>query len=420
MLASTKSIGMHPTTNESWRCAWSTLLDRQVVMRLGILTSLLLPLIMGIPCAVGQTGDATDLKPDSEIEEVLKVYSDLDKVPGIVAAIATQGKPLRIAASGIRRAGRRPELQIDSVMHLGSCTKAMTATLVGCLVDEGKLDFQGTIAQQLPELSDSIHPDYRDVTLLQCLRHTSGMPANANNWWMNHRQKTTIQKKRFDIAVDSLARPPKHPAGTHYEYSNLGYMIAGMMIERATNQSWEEAMRERLFRPLGLTQAGFGIPGRKDSLVQPWGHTIGNDGQWVSRQGDNAPALGPAGTAHMPVSQWSRFTLFAAQGYQISKGRQPGQPPAVKISQATWKQLFETAVIGDQDTKYACGWSVVERPWADGIAINHSGSNTMWYCVVWSAPSRGKSYLVAMNIAGGETPKIADQLVFRLIQLDRP
>ena len=137
------------------------------------------------------------------------------------------------------------------------------------------LSWDSTIKQVLPELSKKIHTDYHDVTLSQLAMHYGGLPANARNWWLNGGDDIT--QRRELIAADSLATAPKHKPGTKYLYSNLGYMIAGLMAARTTGKSWEQLVREEVFEPLNLKSAGFGPPGTKGGVDQPWGHVIGAD-----------------------------------------------------------------------------------------------------------------------------------------------
>lgn len=370
--------------------------------------------------ASNQSGDS--IEEDRSIKSMLQQENFGERIPGIVAAIATEGEPIRIAALGIRRIGRKPEIGIDDPMHLGSCTKAMTSILVGQLVEEGLLSFEDTVGERLPELAKEIEPSYRSVTLRQCLTHTTGMPANASNWWLNGRDDSlTIQRKRYLIAVDSLSEAPQHLPGTNYLYSNLGYMIAGMMVEKATGNSWETAVSARLFPKVGIENFGFGIPGKINSISTPWGHRLNTMGKPRPIQGDNAPALGPAGTIFMPVEQWSRFVLTVNQGFRLSIDEKAEHCDSARelMGPETWKQIFAVQSINNKSTDYACGWNVVSRSWAGGKAISHTGSNTMWFSAVWAAPAKKKAYLVAVNVAGDNTSKVVDQVVSKLIQLDR-
>ena len=345
-----------------------------------------------------------DQTQNTQILDLLKKTIDTDPtVPGVIAAIASKKDSLSIASTGLRKIGEEQAIEPADIMHLGSCTKPMTATLAAIMVDQGKLTWETTILDQLPKLAKNIHADYRQVTLKQLLQHRSGMPANAKNWWL--RDGKSVWKRRLNIAIDSLQSKPINPVDTKYLYSNLGYMVAGMMIGSVDNQPWEKTIKQRLFKPLGLDSAGFGVPGKRGKLTQPWGHKISGN-KLTPVQHDNAPALGPAGTVHMNLMDWSRFGLLHIDGW-------------VEKNQLIKPDSLEILHTCGREQTYGMGWIILERSWGKGQVLTHSGSNTMWYCTIWVAPNTEKVYLVALNVAGGETAKKADNLIGKLIALDR-
>jgi hypothetical protein len=122
-------------------------------------------------------------------------------------------------------------------------------------------------------------------------------------------------------------------------------------------------------------------------------------------QSDNAPVLGPAGTVHCSISDWSRFiaeTLHAAQGH-----------PTL-VSAETFKKL--TMPMPKQD--YAGGWIITQRHWANGLALTHAGCNGMWYCNVWIAPRKDFAVLIALNYGSDPAAKAADEGVGKLIDFN--
>ena len=81
-------------------------------------------------------------------------------------------------------------------------------------------------------------------------------------------------KRRLALAEANLQDGPEREIGKEYEYSNLGYMLAGCFLERVGEGTWEELIAKDVFAPLGMTSAGFGPPNTKDEEDQPWGHVI--------------------------------------------------------------------------------------------------------------------------------------------------
>ncbi len=341
------------------------------------------------------------LEPDPRVNRVLQPLLDRHNVPGLVGALLVGEKLTAIGAVGVRKLGTEAPITVNDRVHIGSCTKAMTATLIGLLVDEGKLSWSSTVREIFPERAKSLHPDFQGVTVIQLLNHRAGLPPNGN-WWMLGRNKTTTEQRKVLLSEMMKSSPVTKPGST-YEYSNVGYAIAGLMAEQVTGKSWEMLMRTRLFEPLEMATAGFGIPGKPGSVVEPWGHHDVS-GRIESIQEDNAPALGPAGTVHVSVPYWAKFAALHLQG---ARGK------ARLLKAETFRTMHTPPPGGD----YAAGWSVAGRSWAGGTALNHSGSNLTWYASVWLAPSRNFAFLTATNQGGAAAAKVCDDAIGALIAL---
>jgi len=179
-----------------------------------------------------------------------------------------------------------------------------------------------------------------------------------------------------------LALPPVNPPDTVYLYSNSGYVVAGAAIERATGKSWETLMVEEVFGPLDMASCGFGAPGNAAAVPvdQPWGHS-GLSPVAPGPDADNPPALGPAGTVHCSLGDWAKFVA-------IFLGANPGY-----LSESSRATLTTPEAGAD----YALGWATANRPWAGGMALNHAGSNALWFADAWVAPARDRAFLTVTN-----------------------
>ena len=331
----------------------------------------------------GSLGTSGSSASDESIRHLLSRAVKRGGSPGLIAAIVDRRGVRAIAAAGVRKVGHTQPLLTTDLVHIGSNTKAMTATMLAVLVHDGVFGsgWNTSITEVFPELRGDIHPDYHAVTLWQLVTMTGGIPCDAANWHA-HGDAHLIER-RYRILRDNLADPPGAAAGEHL-YSNLAYAVAGAMAERVTTRTWESLMRDRLFVPLGISSAGFGAPGSPEELGAPWGHQRDPDsGNWVPDQDDNAAALGPAGTVHIGIEDWARFfSLWLTR-----------EPPAI-VDRETLGRLV-TPVAG----RYAAGWLVVRRLWAGGRAITHDGSNGSWYTKLMVAPAVGRAYVVAANSA---------------------
>ena len=299
----------------------------------------------------------------------------------------------------MRRQGLPHEVTVDDLIHIGSNGKAMTATMLAVLVEDGVFPdgWETTIADVFPELVGVIHPDYEGVELFEIVRMTGGLP-NPIPGLSAHTDVADIAERRYAILRDELMEPPVGPVG-EFSYSNLGYVVAGAMAEELTGQSWETLMEGRLFAPLGITSVGFGPPGTIGAVDQPWGHERDSAGQWTPVQRDNPEAGGPMGTMHISIEGWAKFI-----GLWFSS-----QTPAI-LDRAAFDELLVT-----DSEEYAAGWVVVPRDWAEGVALTHEGTNLTWSTVLWMAPDRGIAYLAAANAWDPEIFAVLDTVIAGLI-----
>ncbi len=339
---------------------------------------------------------------DDEITGILSKICQRHALPAMAAAIVTSQGLQKVGAVGVRKWGTNVPVTLDDMWHLGSDTKIMTSTLAAIMVEQGKLKWTSTVSDVFPELAASFHPDLRNVSLIQLLSHRAGLPANIDYDAIN--KTHFIQAQRIDAVKEGLSRKPLSAPGSEFLYSNLGYIIAGAMIERASGMDWESAIKKYVFTPLGMTSAGFGGLGTPGQIDQPWGHVKSK--QPVLGNGpdvDNPPVLGPAGRVHCTIQDWAKFIQDQLRGAR-------GEPALLKPESY---QMLQTPHFGGD---YALGWIVVQRDWAGGTALTHTGSNTFFLALVWIAPSRDFAILVCTN-EGTDSFGAADEAVSQIIQI---
>ncbi len=335
-----------------------------------------------------------DLDASRSLEEALETIRAAYDLPALAAFTLHGDIIVEQAAVGRCSAKGDAPVSADAQWHLGSNTKAMTATLAGVLVEEGRLRWESTLGEVLGDAAPDMDPAHRDTTLAMLLHHTSGITANID-WF-------AAPEDRLACAAEILSSPPADQRGSH-AYSNAGYVVAGAMMEAVTGKRWEDLMREKLFAPLGMMDSGFGAPSRPGA---PWGHRDGLLG-WkpvdpASRSADNAPVLGPAGTVHATLADYARFLAIHLKGARGQGGI---------VSADTFATLHTPPEGGD----YAMGWIVTDRDWAGGRALTHGGSNTLWYATAWIAPEKNMAFFAVTN-AGGDTGfEAADRAIEALL-----
>ena len=349
------------------------------------------------------------------LEGLLEPIRRRHELPALAAAVVRDGRLAALGAVGVRKAGSTVAVTRDDALHIGSCTKAMTATLIALLVDEGKLRWETTLAEGLPALAAGMHAGYRKATLEHLLSHRAGVAANVPPGVPFGRLWTLPgepPEQRRAYAKLLLAVPPRSKPGSKYLYSNAGYAIAAAIAERAAGASWRELMRRRIFDPLGMKTAGFGSMGTPGKIDQPWQHVLrGGKRQAIGPrpQSDNPPAIGPGGRVHCSIGDWAKFVAAHLGGPR-------GRTCPIRLKRATWRRLHTPP----QGGSYALGWSVTQRAWGGGTVLTHAGSNTMNFAVVWMAPKRDVAVLVATNLGGPPAPKACDDAAAALVRKFAP
>ncbi|MBL8965018.1 MAG: beta-lactamase family protein [Phycisphaeraceae bacterium] len=355
-----------------------------------------------------------------EIDRVLARHG----IPALAGAIVTTDGLTGIGVAGDRASDRDDPVLPGDSFHLGSCTKAMTATLIAILVEDNLLTWDTTLEQALPDIAPEMHEGFKSVTVADLLVQRSGVPADmsANGVWAGlWAGRGSLVDQRRECARVMLAQPPSHDR-SRFVYANANFILAGHIAEVAAGEPWEDLMRSRLFTPLGMTTAGFGAPGSAEHPDAPRGHRPDGTSAGFGRGADNPPALGPAGTVHASLEDWGKFVSFHLRGAKAAREGLGLDIGGVEIRPRTWSRLH-TPVRGEGGD-YAMGWRATERSWAQApqgkpTVLTHAGSNTMWYCVVWAAPEAGFAVLSASNAATDAAQKACDEVSGMLIKAHR-
>lgn len=177
---------------------------------------------LGSGLLVGGSSPAATASLTSQLEAVRSKHS----LPALGAARFNLDGLTHEAATGFRKAGGTRPVTTRDIWHLGSMTKAMTASLLATYVAEKRLDWDDDLEKLIPHACRGAAPAAARITLRQLLQHRSGLPANLRSWWGLPRadQRGEI----LSLAAPSAAKLP--PAGT-FLYSNAGYAIAGHIAE---------------------------------------------------------------------------------------------------------------------------------------------------------------------------------------------
>ncbi len=347
----------------------------------------------------------------NRLDGALRPYLALYGLPALAAAVVRDGRITAAGAVGTRRTGTDIPVTINDRFHIGSDAKAMTALLAAMMIEAGKLRWDATVAAIFPELAAITAPAVAGITLEQLLSHTSGIPGDnpAQDKLIEQSlaQPGNLDELRSWIIKGLVKQPLQSKPGENFAYSNLGYTLAGAIIERVAGKTWEELIAERIFDPLGLKTAGFGPQSSLGRVDAPLGHRTLSDGtlkaMLAGPNGDNPEVIGPAGTVHLSVLDFAKWA-----GWHTGSGKRG--PPLVHAE--TFAKLHamviamplkpDAAVGTPSQGKYGFGMGEVTLPFSPEPFLFHGGSNEMNLAYVMMQPKYDFAMVMMTNRGGAK------------------
>lgn len=331
-------------------------------------------LTLACPAAAAAPPPATAER--SEVAAIDSALADA-AAKGFGGAIIIEqgGKVLLSKGYGFADRERHIPFTPDTIAQVGSITKSQTGAAIATLIAEGKVKLSDPVSKFVPE---AVEPG-RSRTIAQLASHSSGLLDSCTGDFMPQSEAMLVS--------DCLARPLQHPVGED-NYSNMGYSTLALIVQRVTGKPWEEALRERVWAPLGMKDIGFYFRGQSDDLFAR-GYLKDVEQPVISReiaklQGSDWALRGNGGI------QASATTMMRyLDGLLDPKG---GLPEAAR-------QLILSPVPG-QKGEVQEGFGLAFRYEADGtpIRMGHAGSDGTFFSYLgWLRGNDVRIYLVGNN-----------------------
>ena len=367
--------------------------------RLATLALLALPILSPRAAHAQQTppAPATTRAPlsDAEIRAIVEQRVADKRSAGIVVGVLHPDGRTQVVAAGTAGPGR-PPLDRNTVFEIGSITKVFTGTLLAALAEEGRVRLDDPVQKYLP---DSVRVPTRNgkaITLALLAEQRSGLPrlpdnmrpADAANPYADY---SVAQLYQF-LSNHQLTRDP----GQTWEYSNLGVGLLGHALARATGQSYEELVRERVLAPLRMTNTSVTLtPPMRERLALGHGPQGGVVANWT------IPTLAGAGALLSTVTDMLKFVDANLHPERGPLGR------AVALAQRERAAAAPPMSIG-------LTWLIM-RAGADTI-LWHNGGTGGYRSFVGFVPLRKLGVVVLTNSGGAG----ADDLGMHLLDRDLP
>lgn len=342
--------------------------------------------------------DEADPKPPtaatatSKYAELIEHTRGAHDLPAIGVAVMSGTQVRELDVSGVRSKRNPSPVTTEDKWHLGSNTKAMTATMVAMMVDEGELDWDTPVAELFAEISAD--PAWRAVTLRHLLDHRAGLEPNLPDA-LSQRSRGGEEPRalRAEWVADVLSRVPTGEVG-NYAYSNAGYTMLGALLETRWDAPYAELIDARLWTPLQMSSCGLGGPGSDNAR--------GHAGRVAQGPGaDNPAVMSPAGAAHCALADYAKFL-------QLHLRAEQGEPRLLAADS------FERLHTPAEGHTYAGGWRIVGPPDVPARLLGHDGSNTLWYASAALFPESDLAIVVITNVDPPAGPKAIPALLLAI------
>jgi CubicO group peptidase (beta-lactamase class C family) len=333
------------------------------------------------------------------IDEFIQTVMRDNKVPGLALAVVKDGEVLLSRGFGRRNVAEDRDVTSQTLFAIGSSSKAFTAMALAALVDEGKLDWNTPVRQYMPtfKLYDAVATEH--LTPKDLLIHSSGLPRHDTAWY-----HSTISRK--DLFDRLQYFEPTCDLRTTWQYQNMMYMAAGYLIEVITRQTWEEFVRQRFLKPLGMANTNFSVLDSQQTadFALPYREINGEVRQIAFY--DRFQAVGPAGSINSSVddmAKWLRCLLNKGKYGESEDGEQR------LVSEAQFDQLITpqsvcpalpTLYTKYEETfhwTYGLGWFV--SSYRGHTMVQHGGNIDGFSALVGFLPDDHIGIVVLTNLS---------------------
>ncbi len=313
------------------------------------------------------------------LESIIAKYN----IPALSVNYSVQNENIVSQSKGVRKLNYSEPVQSIDQWHLGSCTKSMTAFLTAKLVDLGFVKWNDKISDHLQIFSDD--DEYRNVTVEMLLAHRGGFKKSfsdlVNKKYDNNPISSRDQRKEIMTVLTKF----KNFKVGEYQYSNIGYIIVGHILEEVSNQSYEDLLKKYLFGPLEMKSCGFGPTSDGNSLNSIWGHFF-YDGILKAYHFDNPKVYSPAGRVHCNTKDWHKYLKEVLKGVNKNSDF---------LSKSSFEKLFKT--YDEAHFGYTFGGWVWKRLKNGNRVLWHNGSNNLNYADVIIDPDKNKILTINLN-----------------------
>lgn len=338
---------------------------------------------------------------DTFINRVLKEW----KAVGVSVTVVEKNKVLLAKGYGYRDLEKKLPVTDETLFAIGSCSKAFTSSLLGILVNEGKLDLDKPVTQYLTALrfyNDALN---NQVTTRDMMSHRTGLPRHDMAWYGSSVSRDSlIHRIRYFQPSASLREK--------WQYNNFMFLAQGYLAEQLTGLSWEKLLQQKIFTPLGMGQSSPSITALVNGANSSLGYKVENDSLIKKVDYMNIDPMGPAGSINSnakDMANWVQTWIYGGKykGAEIL--------PASYVTQAMSSQMVISGALPTKEisdvyfSNYGMGW--VLASYRGHYRVEHGGNIDGFSASTSFFPTDSIGIVVLVNQNGSSLPGIIRNMI---------
>lgn len=325
---------------------------------------------------------------------------------GFAVAVVEKKKVVYAKGFGYRDYENKIPATPNTLFAIGSCTKAFTSSLLGLLRNENLVDFDKSPRVYIPDLKFFNQDLDNLITIRDMMCHRTGLPRHDISWYLFPSDSKDSLMKRIQFMEPSAAVREK------YQYNNFMFMLQGLIAEKITGTSWEENIRNRFFKPLGMTSTDLSIDELIKSNEPARGYSLRKDSIIDLTDYYHIRGMSPAGCINSSVNDMSKWLITWING-----GKYEGKEiiPAVYVSEAISSQMVASSALPQKKfpdryfDNYGFGWDLTS--YKGHYLVQHGGAIDGFSALTCFFPTDSIGIVVLVNMDGSAIPSIVRNII---------
>ncbi|NNL81713.1 MAG: serine hydrolase [Flavobacteriaceae bacterium] len=371
--------------------------------------SLLLLLLFFIPV------EAQDDPRFDGIDTVMKNVLDSVKAPSFAVAVVEKDKVVFAKGYGYRDLENKIPADENTLYAIGSCSKSFTSAILGQLQQEGKLSLDDSPIDHVPDLRFFNDDLNNQIIIKDLMAHRTGLPRHDFSWYLfpTFDKDSLLQRIKYQEPFTGLRQ--------QWYYNNFMFLTQGVIAERITGKSWEDNVKERFFKPLGMNRSNTTIDELEKSSNKAIGYELKKDSTHRKMDYYRIAGMRPAGSINSSVSDMSKWVMT-----WINNGKHKEEqilPEAYRI-EAMSSQMVVGAALPQEDlpdahfSNYGYGWFLTS--YKGHYRVEHGGNIDGFSASTSFFPSDSIGIVVLTNHNGSAIPGIVrNTMADRMLDVKR-